>query len=121
MIHARQGVSGNLYGGSKGKERVTGEDVTKVDANPLVNIGYDASDNFMNVIPSDYPATNTLTDWPKAFVAGSVFGGGDAAKVDGYTKIFIRNRAKVFGNIYGGGNMGEVTGNTQVIVNGFNN
>lgn len=57
---------------------------------------------------------------PHVTIGGSVFGGGDAAKIEGGTLIFLRNRAKVFGNVYGGGNLGEVSGNTRVIVNGQN-
>lgn len=117
LVHAKYGISGNVYGGSKGNVNATPP--TKVTANPLVNIGYDAS-SMSITFPSDYPATNTLTNFPRAIVAGSVFGGGDAAKVVGNTAIFLRNRAKVFGNVYGGGNMGEVSGNTKVIVNGQN-
>ena len=126
LVHAKYGISGNVYGGSKGVE---GTEV-KVTSNPLVNIGYEAT--IMNqYLPSDYPTfiQNTLNNKPRAFVSGSVFGGGDAAKVEGNTAIFLRNRAKVFGNVYGGGNMGEVKdnpattqveGNTKVIVNGAN-
>ena len=117
LVHAKYGISGNVYGGSKGNVNATPP--TKVTANPLVNIGYDAS-SMSITFPSDYPATNTLTNFPRAIVAGSVFGGGDAAKVVGNTAIFLRNRAKVFGNVYGGGNMGEVSGDTKVIVNGQN-
>ena len=117
VVHAKNGISGNVYGGSKGKEDAVTP--TAVNANPLVNIGYDAA-SMSITFPSGYPATNTLTNFPRAIVAGSVFGGGDAAKVEGNTEIQLRNRAKVFGNVYGGGNMGEVSGNTKVIVNGAN-
>ena len=117
LVHAKYGISGNVYGGSKGNVNATPP--TKVTANPLVNIGYDAS-SMSITFPSDYPATNTLTNFPRAIVAGSVFGGGDAAKVVGNTAIFLRNRAKVFGNVYGGGNKGVVDGNTKVVVNGVN-
>ena len=112
VIHAKYGIGGNVYGGSKG---VSGTEVD-VMANPLVNIGYDASLN--GYIPSTGANAYTVPLSPRAIVAGSVFGGGDAAKVQGNTAIFLRNKAKVFGNVYGGGNMGEVTGNTKVIVNG---
>lgn len=114
VIHAKYGIGGNVYGGSKG---VSGTEVD-VMANPLVNIGYDASLN--GYIPSTGANAYTVPLSPRAIVAGSVFGGGDAAKVQGNTAIFLRNKAKVFGNVYGGGNMGEVTGNTKVIVNGAN-
>lgn len=123
VVHIKSGISGNVYGGSKGVEGATGEDVTKVVANPLVNIGYDAAtmNNSNNVsIQSYVSAHSSLIAAPRAIVSGSVFGGGDAAKIEGNTAIFLRNRSKVFGNVYGGGNMGEVTGNTKVIVDGVN-
>lgn len=112
VFHAKNGIAGNVYGGSKGVEGTT----VTLTAKPLVNIGYDSS--LSGYIPSAYPSSLLTT--PRAIVAGSVFGGGDAATVNGSTAIFLRNRAKVFGNVYGGGNMGEVTGNTKVIVNGEN-
>lgn len=54
----------------------------------------------------------------QAVVNGSVFGGGNAAAVSTDTEVKLMGKAKVFGNIYGGGNMGQVGGNTKVIVNG---
>lgn len=117
VVHAKNGIAGNVYGGSKG---VSGTEVD-VNSSPLVNIGYYSSD-MDPYLPSTYPTfiSNTLQNKPRAIVAGDVYGGGDAATVVGNTKIMLRNRAKVFGNVYGGGNMGEVTGDTKVIVNGDN-
>ena len=90
-----------------------------VNSNPRVNIGYNSDMN--GNIPASYlSGYASLLTSPRAIVAGSVFGGGDAATVNGNTAIFLRNRAKVFGNVYGGGNMGVVTGDTKVIVNGEN-
>lgn len=118
VVHAKYGISGNVYGGSRGDaEALT---PTKVMANPRVNIGYDAT-SMNSYIPLTYLSTySALLAAPRAIISGSVFGGGDAAQVQGNTAIFLRNKAKVFGNVYGGGNMGEVTGNTKVIVNGAN-
>ena len=114
VVHIRNGVGGNVYGGSKGEVGVT----TNVISNPLVNIGYDAT-SMDGYIPATYLSTYSgLLAAPRAIVAGSVFGGGDAAVVQGNTAIFLRNKAKVFANVYGGGNMGEVLGDTKVIVNG---
>lgn len=118
VVHAKYGISGNVYGGSRGLEGASDENVTVVQAHPLVNIGYN---NDMDIyLPSDYPnfISTILQNKPRAIVAGDVYGGGDAATVVGNTKIMLRNRAKVVGNVYGGGNLGEVTGNTKVIVNG---
>lgn len=118
VVHIKNGVSGNVYGGSKGEEGTT----TNVNANPLVNIGYNADMNGFITPTSTYLTDHAaLLTAPRAIIAGSVFGGGDAAVVNGDTEILLRNRAKVFGNVYGGGNMGEVNGNTKVIVNGANN
>jgi len=116
VVHAKNGIAGNVYGGSKG---VSGTEVD-VNSSPLVNIGYNSDMNAY--LPSTYLdfISTTLGNKPRAIVAGDVYGGGDAATVVGNTKIMLRNRAKVFGNVYGGGNMGEVTGNTKVIVNGDN-
>ena len=117
VIHIMNGVSGNVYGGSKGVE---GTEVD-VNANPLVNIGYEAT-SMSGYVPTGtgLPTVPAAPRVPRAIIAGSVFGGGDAATVNGDTEINLRNRAKVFGNVYGGGNMGEVIGNTKVNVDGAN-
>lgn len=117
VIHAINGISGNVYGGSKGVEGTA----VNVNANPLVNIGYEAS-SMLVYVPKDSSGNPIVPvpSTPRAIIAGSVFGGGDAATVNGNTEIYLRNRAKVFGNVYGGGNMGVVSGNTKVIVNGDN-
>jgi hypothetical protein len=118
VVHIKNGISGNVYGGSKGAAGGT----TNVGSNPLVNIGYDADMNGYITPTSTYLTDHSgLLAAPRAIISGSVFGGGDAATVNGNTAIFLRNKAKVFGNVYGGGNMGEVTGDTKVIVNGANN
>lgn len=54
----------------------------------------------------------------QAVVGRDIFGGGNAAAVSTNTEVKLTGHAKVFGNVYGGGNMGEVLGNTKVIVNG---
>lgn len=109
VVHAKYGISGNVYGGSKG---VVGS-AAVVKANPLVNIGYDSS--MSGYIPSAYNVSsyNRMTT-----IQGSVFGGCDAAKVIGNTEVQLKKGARVIGNVYGGGNMGEVEGDTKVIVNG---
>lgn len=123
VIHAKNGIAGNVYGGSKGKENANTP--TAVKSSPLVNIGYDPS-SMGGYVPAGYSVPTAS----RAIVAGDVYGGGDAATVNGNTAIFLRNRAKVFGNVYGGGNKGAVKdnpdttevveGNTKVIVNGDN-
>lgn len=114
VIHAKNGISGNVYGGSRGVEGAIGDDVTKVVANPLVNIGYESD---MTGLPAT-SAYNPNSYSRKTSIQGSVFGGGDAAKVVGNTEIRLNKGTKVIGNVYGGGNMGEVAGDTKVIVNG---
>ncbi|MCR4829253.1 MAG: fibronectin type III domain-containing protein [Bacteroidales bacterium] len=50
-----------------------------------------------------------------AELRGNVFGGGNAAKVTGSTKVLIRgNNTSVENNVYGGGNAAKVTGSTDV-------
>ena len=117
VIHAENDITGNVYGGSRGATESS--TVTLVKSKPLVNIGYDA------VSMSGYlshPGTNasfyTVPTNRKTTIHGSVYGGGDAAKVEGNTEIHINKHAKVLNNVYGGGNMGEVEGNTKVIING---
>ena len=114
VMNIYSNITGSVYGGSKG---VQGADVT-VKANPRVNIGYEA--DMEPYIPHDSNGQNvyTIPSSPKTTIQGSVFGGGDAAKVEGNTEIFLNKHAKVIGNVYGGGNMGEVQGDTKVIVNG---
>lgn len=119
VVHAKYGISGNVFGGSKGLVDIP----ATVNANPRVNLGYDSdmidntNNTYLGTYVYDYSA---LLQSPRSIVAGSVFGGCDAAQVIGNTAVYLRNRSKVFGNVYGGGNMGEVTGNTLVIVNGAN-
>ena len=114
VVHALRGIAGNVYGGSKGAEGATGDAVTTVKANPLVNIGYESG---MTGLP-ETTAYDPDSYSRKTTIQGSVFGGGDAAKVEGNTEIHLNKGTKVIGNIYGGGNMGEVAGDTKVIVNG---
>ena len=115
VMHAKYGILGDVYGGSKGETGATTP--TKVMANPRVNIGYESSMSDHVPTGTDIPSLPSNTTW-RTTIQGSVFGGGDAAKVEGNTDIRLNKHAKVIGNVYGGGNMGEVDGNTQVIING---
>ena len=81
-------VSNEVYGGGLGESAI-------VEGNPQVTIGV-----------------------KDATVMGNVYGGGNAAKVDGSTFVMVKNKAKLMKNIYGGGNAAKVTGDTKVIVNG---
>ncbi len=54
----------------------------------------------------------------RAVVNRNVFGGGNAAAVSTNTEVKLTGAAKVHGNVYGGGNQGQIGGDTKVIVNG---
>ena len=110
VIHGT--VNGNVYGGAKG---YTSYPAT-IKSSPRVIIGYDSS---MSPLVPTTGLTVPTTSF-RATVKGDIFGGGDAAEIDGNTEIQLKDRSKVRGDIYGGGNQGEVTGNTKVIVNGKN-
>ena len=106
VIHIAQndGVRGNVFGG--GNEAL-------VTSNPQVNVGYYET-TMAGEIPTNYPATSTLTDWPRAYVKGNVFGGGNEAGVTGDPEINLR-QGTVHTDIYGGCNTnGTVTGDIAV-------
>lgn len=90
----------NVFGGGNGDPSDATQTKGSVTGNPRVYINADPTSSYRGV------------------VMGNVYGGGNAAKVDGSPTIELWRRAKVFGNVYGGGNEGEVTGDTKVIVNG---
>lgn len=48
-------------------------------------------------------------------IHGSVFGGGNASKVKGNTKVHIKD-GRIDGNVFGAGNQASVTGKTDVII-----
>ena len=93
-------IGGNVYGGGKGV-LASGEDrgqKGKVTGNPVVTIGYNA--------------TGYLTT-----VSHDVYGGGDAANVDGTPVVKVVNCNTTIGYLYGGGNAADVEG-TNVTING---
>jgi hypothetical protein len=49
----------------------------------------------------------------KGIVENTLFGGGNAANVEGSTSVTILD-GTIGGNVYGGGNQGDVTGKTKV-------
>ncbi len=76
-------VSGNVYGGGKGTTAI-------VTSNPHVTVG---------------DATQGYT----AVVTGDVYGGGDAAQVNGIAVVNVINKSSTnIGNVYGGGNAADV-------------
>lgn len=118
----------NVYGG--GNLAGYNPETARVGADrliPLVNIKNGTVQE--NVYGGGYGSTATITGNPvvtvgdsdnakRASVKGSVFGGGNAAAIDGDTLVKILYKSRVYGNVYGGGNQGEVDGDTKVIVNG---
>jgi hypothetical protein len=108
-INQAEGIRGNVYGGGKGATAV-------VTANPRVNIGY--NNTTMNALADvEYPAgIDRNTDYV-AKVAGSVFGGGDAAAVNGSPIVTMDRFNSEVANLYGGGNEAGISGNTQVVMN----
>lgn len=87
-------------------EYVTQTNTAKVVANPVVNIGTTSETR-----GSGNPTVNVL---------GNIYGGGNAAPIDGNTKVDVRgNRTNVHGSVYGGGNAAKVTGNTEVIIGDY--
>jgi hypothetical protein len=98
-------VSGNVYGG--GKE-------AQVEANPIVNIGYDNTmSDYLSAISIPEGITLNPSNF-RAFVTGRVFGGGEEAGVTGNTTVNMNNGSVVTG-IYGGCyTSGTVSGNANV-------
>ena len=89
-------VKNALYGGGLGKTAV-------VTGNPQVNmtggtVGYTEKVDGKDVVRG-----------------GDVFGGGNAAAVDGNTGVTI-TAGEVKRNVYGGGNQANVTGKTNVVI-----
>jgi hypothetical protein len=131
---------GNVYGGGLGEEAV-------VTGNPTVNINVVKGAN--NAVEGwsyngkiiDFGDGNSVTlpvhEKGKIGAIGTVFGGGNAAKVIGNTNVNIGTETSVVfesltgteaertktvegadirGNVYGGGNQADVTGKTNVKV-----
>lgn len=109
---------GNIYGGGYGAG------ATMV-ANPTVNVNVSNGkfyDDNVSVVgensetPNHYPIPSHAKG--KIGAIYNVFGGGNAAKVIGNTRVNIgtvdKTGADIRGNVYGGGNNAEVKGNTEV-------
>ena len=116
VIHMKDGssITGSVYGGGKGDA----DHNALVTANPIVNIGYDAT-TMSSLIPTDFLTTANLSsiDDLIATVSGNVYGGGDLAGVTGNTTVYLRKaNTSVGGSLFGGGNEAVVSGNTAVNV-----
>ena len=108
VMHIKVGdtISGDVFGGGLGSTAI-------VTANPKVTIGYDAT-TMASLIPGDFP---NPTGFPRAVVAGKVFGGGDLANVAGTATVWVQRGSSRVPYVYGGGNAAAV-GGTQVFVSG---
>ena len=127
---------GRVFGGGLGEGAV-------VKGNPTVNINLVVGENA--TVASTYPGTTinykdgssvTLPTHASGAIGaiGIVFGGGNAAEVQGNTNVSIGTQetisyesgsdhsaktvvgADIRGNVFGGGNQAKVTGNTNVAV-----
>ena len=111
VMHIAQdeGIRGNVFGGGN---------LAVVNANPIVNIGYDAT-AMLGYLPHDFATSGLNPDEFRAFVTGNVFGGGNEAGVGSAgnacnTKVVMYDGTVMTG-IYGGCNTsGTVAGNTHV-------
>ena len=111
VMHIAQedGIRGNVFGGGN---------LAVVNANPIVNIGYDAT-TMSDYLPHDFPASGLDPDEFRAFVTGNVFGGGNEAGVgsagNACNTTVVMYDGTVMTGIYGGCNTsGTVSGNTHV-------
>lgn len=108
---------GNVFGGGFGEKAV-------VKGNPTVNIDVEEGDNS----ESDWAyngQTITFSDGSKVTLPvhekgeigaiGTVYGGGNAAKVIGNTTVNMKNGI-VENTLFGGGNAADVEGNTSVTI-----
>ena len=114
-------VNQNVYGGGLGvNATVTGSPKVTIGAE-RESVAYPCRVGGDIFGGGNAAAVNGNTDVEiknRATVGGNVFGGGNDAAVSTNTEVKIMNKAKIYGNVYGGGNMGEVGGDTKVIVNG---
>ena len=111
VMHIAQdeGIRGNVFGGGN---------LAAVNANAIVNIGYDAT-AMSRYLPHDFATSGLDPDEFRAFVTGNVFGGGNEAGVGSAgnacnTKVVMYDGTVMTG-IYGGCNTsGTVAGKTHV-------
>lgn len=131
---------GNVYGGGLGEEAVVTGNPT-VNINVVKGVNNDVEGWSYNGKIIDFGDGNSVTlpvhEKGKIGAIGTVFGGGNAAKVIGNTNVNIGTETSVVfesltgteaertktvegadirGNVYGGGNQADVTGKTNVKV-----
>lgn len=101
-----------VYGGGLGAD-------AEVKANPVVKVGYDASMASL-LTPSasgSIVATGFSIPDTTATVTGDVYGGGDAAPVDGSTSVTLQKVGSSVIKLFGGGNQAGVTGAATITMN----
>ena len=96
MVNINNGTMLNVFGGGNGDEEDTTGETAKVIGNPLVTVGDS----------NDAHKTNVT----------NVYGGGNAANVNGNTKVIYNdnNNLSTLASLYGGGNAAGVSGTTTV-------
>ncbi len=107
VIHGA--VTKYVYGGGLGSSAV-------VTANPVVTVGYDAA-TMSTLVNGIVAPSYTLPTDPLATVGYDIYGGGDAANVNGTSTVRVQRCNTTAKYVYGGGNAADVT-NTQVYVSG---
>ena len=102
MVHINHATVRNVYGGGKGDANDNTQTKGSVKGTPKVFIG--------------------VSNDKKATVLENVFGGGDAAKIEGNTVVDINHKSIVRGSIFGGGNAADIAkvnssgGDTEVLI-----
>ena len=127
---------GRIFGGGLGEDAVVTGNPT-VNINEVVGVNSEETSTFAGTTRT--LSDNTTVNLPvhesgKIGVIGTVFGGGNAAKVEGGTHVNIGTLptinyvsgndhhemdvvgANIAGNVYGGGNQADVTGKTNVTI-----
>ena len=111
---------GNVFGGGLGKE-------AKMYANPTVNVNMVAGAHATTAVPAmmeelHLDVTKTAANPDKLGIIRNVYGGGDAADIEGNTTVNIATEegksAYIIGSVFGGGNAADVLGNTNVTMSG---
>ena len=113
---------GNVFGGGLGAP-------AKMYANPTVNVNMKPGDHAETAVPAmmtelELDVTKTAPNPNKLGIIRNVFGGGDAADIEGNTTVNIATEegksAYIIGSVFGGGNAADVLGNTNVTMsNGY--
>ena len=111
---------GKVFGGGLGEP-------AKMYANPTVNVNMEQGDYADTAVPAvmeelHLDVTKTAPNPDNLGIIGDVFGGGNAADVEGNTTVNIATEsgksAYIIGSIFGGGNAADVLGNTNVTMSG---